>query len=80
MKKITLFLFILSICVIVVFNFVPKSFLISIIPNNFYKFVKSNMPQNLFAVVQVFLDNKRSTLRLNNDYNSKFLPSSEGNR
>ena len=77
MKKITLFLFILSICVIVVFNFVPKSFLISIIPNNFYKFVKSNMPQNLFAVVQVFLDNKRSTLRLNNDYNSKFLPSSQ---
>lgn len=77
MKKITLFLFILCIFVLVLFNFAPKSFLISIIPNNFYKFVKSNTPQNLFAVVQVFLDNKRSTSRLNNDYNSKFLPSSQ---
>tara|TARA_B100001063_G_scaffold162160_1_gene151356 strand:- start:31099 stop:32364 length:1266 start_codon:yes stop_codon:yes gene_type:complete len=77
MKKFTIIIFFLSICLIALFNFLPKSFIVSIVPNNFYKYIKSNMPQNLFAVIQVFLDNQRSTSRLNNDYNSKFLPSSQ---
>lgn len=77
MKKFAIIIFFLGICTIALFNFVPKSFIISVVPNNFYKLIKSNIPQNLFAVIQVFLDNQRSTSRLNNDYNSKFLPSSQ---
>ena len=77
MKKAAIIFFFLSICIISFFNFVPKSFVISVVPNDFYKYIKSNTPQNLFAIIQVFLDNQRSTSRLNNDYNLKFLPSSQ---
>jgi len=41
------------------------------------EFFKKNLSPNKFAFFQVLLANKRSTNKLNNDYNSKFLPSTE---
>ena len=40
-------------------------------------YIKKSISPNLFAYLQVTLDNKRSTNKLYNDYNTKFLPETE---
>ena len=81
MKKIILGTFLtlllMFILLIIVFNFVPKQKLVSIIPSNLYKNIKNSTPKNIFSVIQVIFDNERSTNRINNDYNEKFLPDTQ---
>ena len=37
----------------------------------------NSLPKNLYSVVSVIYNNEKSTKRLNNDYNEKFLPETQ---
>ena len=67
-----------SICLLVLFfglsiafsKYIPgKQFLIN--------FIYKSLPKNLYSVVSVVYNNNKSTKRLNNDYNEKFLPETQ---
>jgi len=45
--------------------------------NFIVNFVQTSLPENLYSFVKVVYQNKRSTNRLNNDYNEKFLPETQ---
>lgn len=76
-KKILILSLLFFIALIIFFNFVPKKTIKLLIPLKFYTNLKLIIPQNIFAFAQVIFENKRSTLRLNNDYNEKFIPKTQ---
>jgi hypothetical protein len=69
--KFSLYLLVLFFVLSIAFSkYIPgKQFLID--------FIYKSLPKNLYSVVSVVYNNNKSTKRLNNDYNEKFLPETQ---
>ncbi len=64
---------------IILLVFVLSIFFVQYIPGKkiIIDFVFNSLPKNLYSVVSVIYNNEKSTKRLNNDYNEKFLPETQ---
>ena len=64
---------------IILLVFVLSIFFTQYIPGKkiIIDFVFNSLPKNLYSVVSVIYNNEKSTKRLNNDYNEKFLPETQ---
>ena len=71
-KKIILILSIIILIFFINFNHTGVKFIA-----NANSFLEYNIPKNLYVFVKLLFNNKINTLRVYNDYNTKFLPDTE---